>query len=1153
MTAELAMVIGRMRDARAAVLRAPSGRAAMRAFARAVRAHNELVGGGALTVEQAVSELRDLAARRDLDDDTVASMLAKKLQRAGTRTDDELTQPEPETTRVRAHPLGAPKALPARCTRWPDATVIWHMPESRGVGVLLEVVAGWVIAEHLVFPDTAPSQELQRYVDERRARVVAGLPRTISLLSRVEAGRMMRKLGFRRGDAIVAAGMGRQLVALADHCGWSSDDPHAPSLVLYGLGSRRGRRFKAYRDSPRITLAPIGDSVLAGWTKALDDPFDADGNRMRPDAQRGPFVDVLALGGALTGRDASSELRSTCARFGVEVPELGSSPIDVARADAHAIAALYSAQLDVVRHLGLGLDPSQLVSTGGITSAMLREAGLSPLASRMRLPAWLAGAAASAFFGPWSAAPVVHVPCPAVSADISGTYARVGSAVGVQRFYTARWVGWQRSFKKTRKLIHTIASGRRPVDRDALSRLGPTLVRVVPHQHMLSAKPVRAGEARLVFAPYTNPDGVWRWATDVLAGAFLDGGRLPEIVDAVRLVPYGTQSGLRPVRLPTARRVDINTEDLALAIVDERAVVAHDLTLPAWQRAQLDGLLKRCGQTMFYGNVARVDRERHRSAVEDRALDPYGHLLTLATPTPERPGPWCSLAIAGMVTAAARLIVAHTIAALEAAGGTWLACNVDSLVIAATHHHEPELIACPGGPIEIDGVRYVRALPIPVIETVLDRTDPLLCPTGSRAWKREAGFDRPMLGYVSGIYKYALIDPVTGTAHAGEPALGGIYADPTGTSARTTDGHWRWAIDAHVAVARAGLVWDGHGPVPALDLPGWAERPALRVGCATTPDEVARLQRAFPGRKILPYTRYFQAVVDPLVNPGVVAVTLDVHVPPERWLDADWRDQHSGEPIALTTGPVAIDMPADAPVVRVRAIRELLHVWRIPTDTTTRPVEPTGHVLERGVRIPIPVRSRDDLTEIVGKEGDDLYRQLADPNAIKGDDLNIYRLADTWTPILERAKALGAKELNRRGVHRSTAYEVLAEHRRPSAETAALIAEIVRDTDTRAPTSLWRPCARPGCPKIVKTPQLWCRPGCKKAVQRAEEALALHARGAKRCRRCDTIRYGSHTGSCPGCASRAWVEIDAVVCRYCGTLRVGDTTSNCPDCRESQS
>ena len=142
----------------------------------------------------------------------------------------------------------------------------------------------------------------------------------------------------------------------------------------------------------------------------------------------------------------------------------------------------------------------------------------------------------------------------------------------------------------------------------------------------------------------------------------------------------------------------------------------------------------------------------------------------------------------------------------------------------------------------------------------------------------------PMIGYVSGVYRDALVDPSGGSTEATEAQLGGSYLDPTGTGERTPDGHYAWAVQAHLAVARAGMTWDGHGPVPELELPEWGERAVLRPGRLRDPEQLARLQAAFPERRLRPFTPYVQAVLDPLRSRGVTAWSIDAPRPSTRAL-----------------------------------------------------------------------------------------------------------------------------------------------------------------------------------------------------------------------------------------------------------------------------
>ena len=235
----------------------------------------------------------------------------------------------------------------------------------------------------------------------------------------------------------------------------------------------------------------------------------------------------------------------------------------------------------------------------------------------------------------------------------------------------------------------------------------------------------------------------------------------------------------------------------------------------------------------------------------------------------------------------------------------------------------------------------------------------------------------------------------------------------------------------------------------------------------------------------------------------------------------------------------------------MRTIRELPHTWRLPADPTTRPPCGVSHILEPGAREVVPVRTRGGLTQLTGKEGDDLLAALVDPSAVTGEDLTTYRGPDTWAPLLERARVVGAEELVRRGIPRRTAFYMLA-GRPPGKETAALVGAVLEEAEAPlvVDEDAWRPCPRSGCSYQVRGRKRWCSPACRKAVQRARDRLDLHVLGAMRCRRCGAVRYGDKSGPCPACRGKGVVEVATVTCPSCGVDRVGDATGPCPFCGE---
>jgi len=112
-----------------------------------------------------------------------------------------------------------------------------------------------------------------------------------------------------------------------------------------------------------------------GSTKKQTGQIDTDDIAHRPPPKAGPFVDVLQVASALRGADVHG-LTDACMRFGVEPPGSEADPIGRLRNEAISIAHLYFAEVAEVANLNLSLDLATLVSTGGIGTALLREAGM---------------------------------------------------------------------------------------------------------------------------------------------------------------------------------------------------------------------------------------------------------------------------------------------------------------------------------------------------------------------------------------------------------------------------------------------------------------------------------------------------------------------------------------------------------------------------------------------------------------------------------------------------------------------------------------------------------------------------------------------------------------------------------------------------------
>lgn len=1014
--------------------------------------------------------------------------------------------------RFRGHPVADPKAIPARYGPIPDRFVVWYASlDEHGeieVGCILEVVEGTVTSETLVHPSPVPPTVLAEYVAAHPAGVNPGGNRTIQLMDRAAAGRLLRSRSYKSGDALVTADLGPQLTALAEQ--WAPGNLNTKtgtradwSMVLAGLGYWKAGRYHRYSNEPRLLMTNVGDGVCAAW------------GRGRPEAallapQGGPIVDVLNVATALSGQGMS--LDASLQAFDLPAVDTSAGNIHAVRATAAANARLWQVLRAELLRLDYGLNPAWLVSSGAIASAMLRDAGLTPLASRFGLPDRIRGAAAAAFHGGWFEANIVHSPIPSVLADVASTYPRIFSNLDLTRHLSAATVELVDNTDSVRHLLTQPDLADAVYDRQLWRQLGVTLVKVRPRGNRL---PIKIPSRSLVASLDLGGDACWWHWPDVVAATLLD-GEAPEVLEAVQLMPCGLLPGLRPVILPTGRTVDLAVEDLALAVIDERTRVATDPGLSCATRRRLGLLLKLVGNAVCYGVLARTDRSQVALKVRDQTVAPDGSILAARHGgTVEQPGPWTSLALAGAVCAGARLILAATIAALEDLGGSWLHCAADSLLIAATHDPEPQLVPCPGGPHHPDGCDAVSALPVETLEALLDRFDALLCPDGGRAWKREDGWDQGLVAVVSGVNRHGLINPATGaTFHVTEVGLGGTFIDPTGTGQRTPDGHFTWATALHASYLHRQVI----GPKP---FPAFAGRPALRPGRITTADQLTRLESHL-GHRLRPYTAW--VLVHDIKGTDLYAEAFPID-PVDK---AGWC--RHGKPI---TGPP------------LKPLNDELIAW-------TGGLRP-----HQGLVPPCHITTRLAVAEVIGKEWDTIRDHQTNPEPDRTDHnlLTFYLPVDTWTPLVEAAKPFGAARLAAASGLAPSTVRHLLKGRQPSPSSAEAIRQAVVSilNDTLAnPDEV---CRLPGCGRQVRRRRKWCSDRCRKTAERAQQRLAFIPTEQRpglwvwHCPEHGPIE--SSTPTCPDCGDRPTRRRRRAsrdfICPDCGA-NCGPGTTHCYIC-----
>lgn len=163
------------------------------------------------------------------------------------------------------------------------------------------------------------------------------------------------------------------------------------------------------------------------------------------------------------------------------------------------------------------------------------------------------------------------------------------------------------------------------------------------------------GQDGLTVAPFDLLGGARTFHAFDLAAA-VEEGTEPGSIEISRcwhLQAVGRQPGLRRMRLLSGRLVDLHTDDLGAALIEDCQWAEGQPDRP-W----LTGLTKRYAQVAAFGGLARHDRRSLNEPVEHVGYGPGGVRRGRPTQHPEYPGPYAFLPLAAAVCAGARLALA---------------------------------------------------------------------------------------------------------------------------------------------------------------------------------------------------------------------------------------------------------------------------------------------------------------------------------------------------------------------------------------------------------------------------------------------------------------------------------------------------------------
>lgn len=551
--------------------------------------------------------------------------------------------------------------------------------------------------------------------------------------------------------AAIGFNIAQEFGSLAAHWSRAARDPGRGGIsqVLGTVPGEPSRKHPLYENGemeddefPRLVSSAIdGVRAYVAWKP-----------HKRAHGFRGVNVSLRALAEALSGRELPT-LDAACSAFGIDRPRTADlDPLDAAVAEIRAECRLYRELLK--RHMQLCPDqpPSSTASPGTYARALLRRTGLRPPLKRWpEFPREILAATSGAYFGGEVSLRVRGTKLPVRMLDFGGAFGIAASLIGACAFEAADEIDVvemtpdeaREQLERFARVVREYSNGhaRSPTPEEWMEIAFMTVF-IEPRGELLPHRP-KTGETWTAHrAPLTYEKGPLPLQAPDVVVQLLNGGELPEIVRAFRLVPRG-RVGMREVELPTGRRVDPNTQDLFYELWVERGRVELDISRRPDERTNLRGLMKGMLNSLVSGLPIQLnDDEPTKEPREQIAFDPRtGKPEVRPVLTIEEPGEWCFPPLATAVTATARLVLHIAIESVRSLGGIVAYWDTDSVFVIAKS--DGGLVPVSGGEEQTeDGREAVRALSFAEVEELRWRIESLLaCPEDARPYEDVMGPD----------------------------------------------------------------------------------------------------------------------------------------------------------------------------------------------------------------------------------------------------------------------------------------------------------------------------------------------------------------------------------------------------------------------------
>lgn len=603
---------------------------------------------------------------------------------------------------------------------WPDYALVWDTETTLGLEQTLnfgvwrfcqlqgtEYVA---IQEGIFYRDGLAPKDIQTILAYQQKHLADGLLRgaeqELTVLSRAEFTERVFWESVRAGALIVGFNLSFDISRIAVH--WTAARNGGFSFVLSQLSEKQVEN----RYRPRIRIAPlngVAEKIELTAVRRKDEQA-----RWR----RGRFLDLHTLAFALT--DNSYSLERAIRAFGSQPEKMEHEPtghitgeeIAYAGQDVRATLGLLNALKHEYELHPIALRPDRAYSPASIGKAYLRAMGIvEPMRKFKDIPPKIHGIAMAAYYGGRAECRIRRWPVPVVPVDLTSEYPSVDALLGIGDVLTAKRLTTEDATEDVNALLSCVTLD--DMFQPEFWKQLNFYARIMPDGDILPVRSVydsKSGTCNIGLNELRWKQPMWVAGPDLIASVLLS-GHIPNVQEAFRIVPLRKQRGLRPIKLRSAISIDPRKEDFFTRVIEYRKQNKAD--------DRLQYFLKILANSTSYGTYLELNPVKIDPSSRPQITVFSGeHIKEQPAPdTIEQPGRFYFPLLGGLITSGGRLLLAMIERCVRDAGGTYLCCDTDALIIVASKE---------GGAVQMpDGAPPVKALSWSEVEQIKNRFDSL--------------------------------------------------------------------------------------------------------------------------------------------------------------------------------------------------------------------------------------------------------------------------------------------------------------------------------------------------------------------------------------------------------------------------------------------